>query len=415
MMAAPEPGRALVVDDDENVAAVCRRVLEGLGLGVESAASAKEAWERMLAARFDFVLTDINMADSRAGVTLAEEVKNRWPETDVVMMTGLPGLETAIPSLKTGVFDYLIKPFPNEQLSAVARRLLGMRRLARELEREKLLRAELSAAYAELQKVERLKEALLSRVSHELRTPVAIGRMAAELLKDEVPSPAGKDVLERLAGALERMQAVVEDLILFARTRAEGLPLNKAQTDLQALLERLVEAHKPLWQGRGVSVKLSAEGVPRPILADERLLEAAFTRLLLNAIQFNRKEGRIAVSTAYWPAEVAVAFSDTGAGVALDEGERIFDGLYQAAEHMTREVGGLGVGLAVARSIVEAHGGELSVKSRPGEGSVFTVRLPIPSGDRAPGPASGRSWPARRVGEEVVEGRPTGDRQGEPS
>ena len=119
--------------------------------------------------------------------------------------------------------------------------------------------------------------------------------MAADLLEDEVPSPAGKEVLKKLTDALGRMQAVVEDLILFARTRAEDLPLNKAQTDLQALLARVIESHKPLWETRRLSVKLSAEGEPRPMLADGGLLEAAFTRLLLNAIHFNKMDGRISV------------------------------------------------------------------------------------------------------------------------
>jgi signal transduction histidine kinase len=371
-------GRALVVDDDDQMRGFCRKVLEGLGLSVETADCAQEAWTRMLGGRFDFVLTDIAMTDPRAGVTLAEEVKNRWPETDVVMMTGQPALETAIPSLVTGAFDYLIKPFPRQRLEAVAGRLIGLRRLARELGREKLLRSELEAAYAELQKVERLKAALISRVNHELRTPVSIARMAAGLLENEVPGPAGKEALRMLARAVDRMEGVSEDLLLFARTAAENLPLDKAETDVQALLGRIIEDHKPLWEVRRLSVKLSSEGARRALLADSGLLKAAFTRLFLNAINFNKKDGRIDVPVVYRPAEIVVAFSDTGVGVALDKRESVFDGLYQAAEHMTREVGGLGVGLAVARRIVEAHGGEVSVSSRVGEGSVFTVRLPDP-------------------------------------
>jgi signal transduction histidine kinase len=292
------------------------------------------------------------------------------------MMTGQPALESAIPSLKTGAFDYLIKPFPSQQLEAMARRLIGLRRLARELGREKLLRSELEAAYAELQKVERLKVALLSRVSHELRTPVTVARMAACLLEAEVPGPAGKEVLRKLSDAISHMQDVVENLILFARTETEDLHLDKAQTDLQALLAGIIEAHKPLWEQRQLSVNLRSEGESRTIAVDGGLLRAAFTRLFLNAINFNKKKGRIDVSVAYGPAQIVVVFSDTGAGIVLDQRERIFDGLYQAAEHMTRQVGGLGVGLAVARRVVEAHGGAVSVSSRPGEGSVFTVRLP---------------------------------------
>ncbi|PIP83334.1 MAG: hypothetical protein CO113_03700 [Elusimicrobia bacterium CG_4_9_14_3_um_filter_62_55] len=377
-MKAPtaESGRVLIVEDDEHVRGFCQRVLEGLGLTVEKASSAKEAWRCMLGGRFDFVLTDIAMTDSHAGVTLAEEVKHRWPETDVVMMTGQPALETAIPSLKMGVFDYLIKPFPKEQLEAAVRRLIGVRRLARELEREKFLRSELEAAYSELQKVERLKVALIARVSHELRTPVTIARMAAGLLGDEVTTSNGKALLVKLSGAIDSTQGVVEDLILFAQTESESLPLNKAETDLQDLLEKIIETHRPLWEGRGVIVKFSSKGERRLLLSDDGLLTSAFTRLMLNAIYFNKKEGRIEVSVVYAPTEISVAFLDTGVGVALDNRERIFDGLYQAAEHMTREVGGLGVGLALSRRIVEAHGGTISVSSRPAKGSVFTVRFP---------------------------------------
>ncbi|NNN05708.1 MAG: response regulator, partial [Elusimicrobia bacterium] len=315
---------------------------------------------------------------ARAGVTLAEEIKNRWPETDVVMMTGNPSLETTIPALQAGAFDYLIKPFPGRQLETVVRRLLGLRRLARELGREKLLRAELEAAYAELQKVERLKAALLSRVSHELRTPVTIARLAAELLSGEVSGPKGQEFHKNLMEALDRMEATVDNLLLFAQTEKKDFPLNQAPLDLQDLLAGIIAHHRPLWEGRQLRVNLSSQGEPGPLTADKELLKAAFTRLFLNAIYFNKKGGRIDASIVYSEAEFIVAFADTGVGVALDEYENIFDGLYQAAEFMTREVGGLGVGLAVARRIVEAHGGELHVRSRPEEGSVFTVRLPRP-------------------------------------
>jgi two-component system sensor histidine kinase SenX3 len=200
--------------------------------------------------------------------------------------------------------------------------------------------------------------------------------MAASLLENEVPAAAGKVVLRKLSGAIDSMQNVVEDLILFARTATDHFPLNKTETNIQVLLGKIIEAHRPLWEGRRLSVKLSSEGECRPLLADGGLLETAFTRLLLNAIHFNKQGGRIDVSAVYAPAAITVAFSDTGVGVAVNERERIFDGLYQVAEHMTRQVGGLGVGLAITRRIVEAHGGEVSVSDHPGEGSVFTVRLP---------------------------------------
>lgn len=370
--------RILVVDDEAQVRELCRRALADTGAAVETASGAEEALALLRAGAFDIIITDMQMNDPRAGVNLAEEARGRWPETDILIMTGKPSLETAIPALKTGAADYLIKPFSMPLLQAVVSKLLGMRRLRQELERQKLLNSKLAEDYSVLQKVERVKAGLLGRVNHELRTPVTIALMATEIIKDEI-LPSGLIFYAKLDGALRQMQATVEDLLLFTRTQEEGFRISRAEVDLWPVLEQLLADYRPLWEERGLRVESRLEGERRSLPADAELMKAAFSRLLLNAIRFNRKGGSITVLAQYGPQQIAFVFNDTGEGVPPGEQTLIFDGLYQVADHLTRKVGGLGVGLAIARRIVEAHGGTISVSSVPGTGSTFTVLLPGPA------------------------------------
>ena len=371
----PEAARILVVDDEPQMRALCLRALAGAGVTVETAAGPEEALALLRRSAFDVVITDMQMGNPLAGVTLAEEVRGRWPRTDILIMTGQPSLETAVSTLKTGAADYLIKPFSMPQLQSVVGKLLGLRRLRRELERQKLVSRKLAEDYAVLQKLEQLKSGLVGRVSHELRTPVTIAIMAAENIKDEV-SPSGLISYSKLDGALRRMQSTVDDLLLFAKTQDDSFQISRSEVDLWPMLERLIADYRPLWEKRGLTVALSLKGERRPLPADAELMRAAFSRLLLNAINFNRKGGSIGILARYEPQRVSFVFTDTGEGIPAGEQRLIFDGLYQVADHLTRTVGGLGVGLAIVRRIIEAHGGKLSVESVPGTGSIFTLLLP---------------------------------------
>ena len=369
-------GQILVVDDEDGIRQICERTLRHMGFCVQGVPDGQAAIEKLCSQDFDFVLTDLAMPKPIDGARLTEEIKQRWPATDVVIMTAYPTLETAIPTLKNGAYDYLIKPFGQELLQSVVTRCFERRRLAKELDREKMLRQELQAAYAELQKVERLKEAILSRVSHELRSPLCSGSMALATLATLSHNSQGAKSCAIIRSSFAQLQQSVENLLLFAEFAHTNVFLKKSSVDVRALIDGTVQLYKSFGDERQIRVEVKWEKQIKALSADAARLQIAFKHLFLNALQFNRKGGSVLIHGSGGAEDVRISFSDTGLGIPKEELSKVFDGFYQAAEYLTREVGGLGLGLAIVRRIAEAHGGSVCGESEEGRGSVFTIRLP---------------------------------------
>jgi signal transduction histidine kinase len=372
----PPAGRLLLVDDDEPLRALCVRVLVGPELSVDTAASAEEAWARLNEREYDCVLTDISMPGPMDGTALAEEIRGRFPSTDVLIMTGDPDLTTAVSTLRSGARDYLTKPFTTAALQAAVSRCFERRRLSADLDAERALRRELEAAYGELQKTEHAKDAFIARLNHELRTPLTVAIASAEMLADMTDPLEIRRVVTMLRSSLTRENEVIEELLLFSRLSSGALVIQSSEFAVEDMLRSLVEDFRSVWEEKRLSVEVACGG-PRCIFrGDPALLRTAFRQLLLNAIRFNTKGGSVRIEARCGPGNLEVLFADTGIGVAPEARARVFDRFYQVAEHMTRKVGGLGLGLATVRRIVEAHGGVIRIEDREGGGSAFRISLP---------------------------------------
>lgn len=376
-MEQPIKRRVLIVDDERPVRELCVRIMRGLDCEVTAAESGEAALAAFAGGGFDLVLTDLAMPGKVDGVRLCSEIKSRSPSTDVVIMTAYPTLGTAIATLKTGAYDYLVKPFEPRGLEAAAARCFEKRRLSTELDREKLLRRELEAAYSELQKLERIKNAFLDRLHHELRTPLTIALTSAELAGKEGAGPEERRKLQDMAHEkLSQLHGILEDLLLYAQMHSHDLRLERSAVHAPELIAKLAAGYRPLWEEKGLKMDISFAGPFPALSADPGLLETALRHLLLNAIHFNQPGGSVMVRGEASEGKARISFRDTGIGIAADQLPRLFDGFYQAADHFTRKVGGLGLGLAIVRRIAEAHGGQISVRSENGKGSEFILTLP---------------------------------------
>jgi signal transduction histidine kinase len=226
-----------------------------------------------------------------------------------------------------------------------------------------------------LKQAEALKEELYSTISHELRSPLTSVREASQLLREGVPGPltAKQARLVLIIGhSTDRLLRMVNQVLDLSRLRAGLLPLERRWFDLERAAGRAVEELRVQAEERGI--KLSRESSPGTfgIVGDEDRIVQVLVNLVANAIRHTPTEGTVNVRLEDAGPEVEIHVEDTGAGIPEEALPYIFDRYRQA--HSGR--GGAGLGLAIVRALVEAHGGRVTVESQEGKGSRFTVVLP---------------------------------------
>jgi two-component system phosphate regulon sensor histidine kinase PhoR len=226
--------------------------------------------------------------------------------------------------------------------------------------------------------LERQKDEFLANVSHDLRTPLgaitmAIGAVLANEPAD-LPGPLHR-LLVTIDQASIRMARLVDDLLELTRLQAGQVRLRREPTDLVALARRAAATIAPLAERRGQRVALALPRRPLPLAVDAERLERALLNLLGNAQKYGRENGAISLRLERRGGEVVLAVQDDGPGIAPEEQQRIFDRFYQAEGAAANQ--GSGLGLPISRAMVELHGGRLWVESAPGQGSLFSIALPV--------------------------------------
>jgi signal transduction histidine kinase len=227
-------------------------------------------------------------------------------------------------------------------------------------------------------RLERLRDAFVAAVSHELRTPLTSISGFLELLGDEEHSLGltGRTYLTAARRGTDRLQRIVEDLLLVAQIEAERLELHTAPIDLAELAAAAVEAVRPAAAEKGITITLDNEG-SLPLEADAARLGQVLDNLLSNAIRFTPSGGSVVLSASGRDGDRCIEVTDNGIGVAQDELGQLFSRFYRASSATRRAIPGTGLGLVIARAIVEGHGGTIALASREGEGTKVTVTLPL--------------------------------------
>jgi PAS domain S-box-containing protein len=232
--------------------------------------------------------------------------------------------------------------------------------------------------------LERAKSEFLSSVSHELRTPLTSILGYAALLREDTEGVVDADdhieVIERNAG---RQLRLVEDLLSIARIQAGEFEVHRLPIDLAEVVRLGVEAMRPAAEEAGLRLELECEG-PVRTLGDADRLHQVLANLLANAIKFTPRGGRIEVRLSSTPEEAVLTVSDDGPGIQPEDRARLFERLFRGDDVKRLQVSGAGLGLAIARSIVEAHDGTIEVRTEPGEGATFELTLPLPARTGSP-------------------------------
>ncbi len=250
--------------------------------------------------------------------------------------------------------------------------------------------SELSAQNERLRELDRLKDDFIAAVSHELRTPLTSIIGYIELLEEEgVDGPNTGRFAEVIGRNAEQLLRLVGDLLFLSRMRSGNLALELQGTDLAGAAAEAVAEARPDAQRKHIDLVLSAAEVP-VFAADPGRVSQLLGCLLSNAVKFTGDGGSVTVGTGVADGQAVLTVTDTGTGIAADELGRIFERFYRTAAATRQVLPGTGLGLAIARAIVEAHNGSITVDSTEGQGSTFTVRLPLRP---VPGDTAGPAGP----------------------
>jgi signal transduction histidine kinase len=249
-------------------------------------------------------------------------------------------------------------------------------RLARDVAFRAAIAVENARAYAEVRRANHLKDEFLATLSHELRTPLNAVLGYARMLRDQSlapdKQPRAYDILERNAAALAQ---IVNDILDVSRITAGKLRLERRSVDLRALVDDAIAAILPAAEAKGVEVRVDAPAMP--ILVDGDRLQQVVWNLVSNAVKFTPRGGHVDVVAERLGDEVAISVRDDGVGIASEFLPHVFERFRQGESRPTREHGGLGLGLSIAKHLVEMHGGTIRVASDGvGTGATFRVLLP---------------------------------------
>lgn len=235
-------------------------------------------------------------------------------------------------------------------------------------------------ARREADRANRAKSDFLATMSHELRTPLNAIVGYADLLLAGIPQqlhPESKRSVERIAVSSRHLRELIEEVLLFSRLEAERERVEPVPIDLAELLEEVHALCEPLALEKGLDFRYRVHSVPDEFVTDARKLRQILLNLLANAIQFT-DGGEVALELeVVGDDELEFRVADTGRGIAPEHMERIFEPFWQAPSAAAGSSAGTGLGLSVTRSLAELLGGSVEVESRPGDGSTFTVRLPV--------------------------------------
>lgn len=422
-----KPVNILVVDDREENLVALEAVLNDPGYRLVRARSGREALKEVLDQDFALILLDVVMpgVDGYETATLIRE-RPRSRQTPIIFLTANDwGVQHVFRGYTVGAVDYLVKPVPADVLRskvAVFVELfnrqealrIGQEQLEKtisertgelattnaalsaeieerkkiEQERVQLLRRE-QAARLEAERANRVKDEFLATLSHELRTPLNAIMGWAHVLGQ---TSHDRDTVQRAAAVIRQnatsQAQLIDDILDVSRIVGGKLVLETSLVTVDAVVNDAIDALMPAASAKQIQVQRTLQGDIK-VIGDRDRLQQIVWNLVSNALKFTPKGGQVHVRLTDCDGDAQIEVIDTGVGIASDFLPFVFDRFRQQDSSMSRRHSGLGLGMAIVRHLVEAHGGTISVASDgEGKGTAFTLRLPRHVGDAPQVPAA---------------------------
>ena len=363
-----EKSMVIVIDDEETMRDSCSLILNKDGFRVETAENGSSGIQKIKQLRPDIVLVDLKMPGI-SGFDVLDKIEKIDPDIISIVITGYATVESAVEAMRKGAYDFLPKPFTPEELRIIIRRGLERRKLKMEAEKLRLEK-------------KLIEENFITMVSHQLRSPIVTVIQFFEvilggIIKEEEKKTA---MLDKAKNKLEGLLKLINEWLDIARINAgyiidKGKPVSMAQ-----LLKKLIEFYEPSAQKEKITLKLVPYTDDKKVLGDEETLDQVFSNLISNAINYSEPGDSVTVSIHEKGKHIVIDVEDTGIGISQEHIPYIFDQFYRVKRSESQKQKGSGLGLSIAKKIVEAHQGKILVSSKSGKGSKFTVLLPRAGG-----------------------------------
>jgi CheY-like chemotaxis protein len=366
--------RVLVADDNAEMRAFIRRLLTDR-YEVEVVANGHQALEAARRTRPDLLITDIVMPHLDGfGLLKAIRSDPALRTLPVIVLTERGEVDSRVEGLEAGADDYLVKPFSPREVLARVRTSLELARMREEVERA-------TGREEALREANRRKDDFLSMLAHELRNPLApIGYGVHLLGLPDISSEMFTRTREMLDRQVHHLAHIVDDLLDVSRITSGKLSIERERLDLARLVRQAVEDRRGTLESDGVAVDLDLPSEPLWVTGDETRLRQSFDNLLDNASKFTASGGRVCVRVEHEDEarQAIVVVEDNGIGIEPSLLPHVFDVFAQAEQSLDRTRGGLGLGLAVTKGLIELHGGTITAASAgKWQGAAFTIRIPM--------------------------------------
>jgi signal transduction histidine kinase len=309
-----------------------------------------------------------------------EWAENRAFRFALSILTGLIAVSAIVSIIAGGLLSRSLTA-PLSRLAEAAR-AIGARDLSHRIPVEGAteiasLAKDFNSMVEQLDHAQKLRQNLVADVAHELRTPLTVLQGNLRAILDGV-YPLTTDEITRLYEQTRLLGRLVNDLHDLSQADAHQLSLNRVAVDSGSWLAEQVDAYKPLAEAQNIAMRAYLSETLPVIQADPARLSQVIGNLLLNAIRHTPAMGTVTLSAQAGERAIMIQLQDTGEGIAAEHQPFVFERFYRADPSRARETGGAGLGLAIARAIVEAHNGTITVKSAGrGQGSTFTITLPV--------------------------------------